>query len=303
MAQNKREVSSVKLDTWLNGEPLNSVSIHDRGLQYGDGFFTTILVRNQQVLNWPAHWRRIEKSCEALLIPLLDKTQLQTWVRKALSEYLQANFQTDCVLKIMITRGSGGIGYQMPEPINPNCIFVIKPAPAVNEALFLSHNEPIATMVANQQAGLLSQPGLVGLKSLNRLENVLARTEIANQGFAEAIMLNSLENVVCGTQSNLFIIQGENIATPRLDVSGVEGTTRYQLLFLLETLGYAVQEADLKLEDVLQADELFFSNAVRGIQAVDQLLDVYFQTLQTQKIHQAWSDWQQQNAISLNQLN
>lgn len=297
------EATAVKLDTWLNGEAVKNLSIHDRGLQYGDGFFTTILVRNQLLLNWQAHWRRIEKSSRALLIPLLEKSLLQTWIRTALSEYFQANSQSDCVLKVIITRGVGGIGYQMPTEIHPNCIFVIKSAPASKQHEFLATNKPIESMVAKHQASLTSQPGLVGLKTLNRLENVLARTEVTQHGVDEGIMLNSLNNAVCGTQSNLFIIKEKSVFTPKLDVSGVEGTTRYQLLFMLETLGYDVQKADLKIEDILQADELFFSNAVRGIQPVKRLLDNPFALQQTQKIHQAWLNWQQQNATPLKQLN
>ncbi|WP_158660969.1 aminodeoxychorismate lyase [Thiomicrorhabdus sp. Milos-T2] len=292
----------IKLDTWVNGESVKSLSIHDRGLQYGDGFFTTILVRNQQLLNWPAHWRRIEKSSQALFLPTLDKSLLQSWIRSALSEYFQANSQSDCVLKLMVTRGTGGMGYQMPEEIHPNCIFLIKPAPNFIQQEFLATNEPIESMVSINQASSSSQPGLVGLKSLNRLENVLARTEVTQHGFDEGIMLNCLNNAVCGTQSNLFIIKAKSVFTPKLDVSGVEGTTRYQLLFLLETLGYDVQQVDLKIEDILQADELFFSNAVRGIQPVKRLLESQFELQQTQKIHQAWLNWQQQNATPIAQL-
>jgi len=287
---------SSPVDTWVNGEPQSTTSIHDRGLQYGDGFFTTLLINNQQILNWTAHWRRVENSCSALNFPVPDSGQLKGWIAKALLSYLNEKQEQNCVLKLLFTRGVGGIGYQAPSETKLNCLFIIKQNPIKN---IETANQP---MEAGLSSHLASITGLAGIKSLNRLENVMARTEIVTNGFAEGIMLNHQQQIACGTQSNVFIIQNKRVITPKLDLSGVEGTTRYQLMSLLPDLGYQVEEAELTLEKLLQADELFFSNAVRGIQPVNKFLNSEFCCEQTKSIHQAWLNWQLKNAINIQEF-
>ena len=287
---------SLPVDTWVNGEPQSTTTIHDRGLQYGDGFFTTILINNKQILNWSAHWRRIKNSCSVLNLPAPDSEQLKAWIAKALLSYLNEKQEQSCVLKILFTRGVGGIGYQMPSETKQTCLFVIKPSPITK---IETENKPMEAGLSNQLASI---SGLAGVKSLSRLENVLARTEIVTSGFSEGIMCNYNKQVVCGTQSNVFIIKDKRVITPKLDLSGVEGTTRYQLMSFLPDLGYEVEEAELTLEQLYQDDELFFSNAVRGIQPVNKFLNTKFCCGQTKSIHQAWLNWQLKNAINIQEF-
>ena len=287
---------SLPVDTWVNGEPQSTTTIHDRGLHYGDGFFTTILINNKQILNWSAHWRRIENSCSVLNFPVPDSSQLKGWIAKALLSYLNEKQEKNCVLKILFTRGVGGIGYQAPSETKLNCLFIIKPSPITN---IETANQPMEVGLCNHLASI---SGLAGIKTLNRLENVMARTEIVTSGFTEGIMINHNQQIACGTQSNVFIIQDKRVITPKLDLSGVEGTTRYQLMSLLPDLGYQVEEAELTLEQLHQADELFFSNAVRGIQPVNKFLNSEFCCEQTKSIHQAWLNWQIKNAINIQEF-
>jgi 4-amino-4-deoxychorismate lyase len=289
---------TLPVDAWLNGQPQSRLSIHDRGLQYGDGFFTTISVFNQQVFNWPAHWRRIELSCSALNLPLPNQVELKTWLAKAITAYLTQNKAQHCVLKITLTRGLGGVGYQMPGTTTMNCLFLMKPSPFTSEYKHI--NASIEATLCQTKASITD---FAGLKTLNRLENVIARTEIANQGYAEGIMLNHKQQVICGTQSNLFMIKGKTAYTPKLELSGVEGTTRYQLMKLFPSLGYQIEETELSMNEIHQADELFFCNAVRSIQPVSKLLNSDFDCKQTHTIQQAWSQWQLANAIPIEEFN
>lgn len=284
------------IDTWVNGEPQSTTSLHDRGLQYGDGFFTTLLITQKKILNWPAHWRRIEHSCKALNFPVPDSEQLKSWIAQALLSYLNEKQERNCVLKILFTRGEGGIGYQAPSKVKLNCLFVMKPSPIVSIEI---ENQPMEAGLCNHLASI---SGLAGIKSLNRLENVLARSEIVTNGFSEGIMINHNKQIACGTQSNVFIIKDKRVITPKLDLSGVEGTTRYQLMSLLPDLGFQVEEAELTLEQLHQADEVFFTNAVRGIQPVNKFLNTTFCCEQTKLIHQAWLSWQLKNAINIQEF-
>lgn len=289
---------------WLNGEKQRFVGIDDRGLLYGDGFFTTILVLDQKVMNWSAHVWRIQQACDKLALPKADLVLISQWLATALQSYFSENNQQSCIAKILMTRGHGGVGYQMPHIIQPNILIYLKPVDIATDNQKLTMNTPVDVGLCTHLASISS---LAGIKHLNRLENVMARTEIADAGFAEGIMLNMNQQVISGTQSNIFMVKDSVFYTPELNNSGVEGTTRYQLLNIIQSLGWSVKQQLLTLDDINSADELFFCNAVRGIQPVatfrqqESSLKEFAQNW-TQKIHQAWSDYQFNNALSLKDL-
>mgnify|MGYP000229921302 CR=1 FL=1 len=101
---------------WVNGIEQSQLTLQDRAIQYGDGFFTTILVVDKSVLNWQAHCQRIYSSCETLGFPQTNIEQLSDWLKHALQTFFAKNSAKDGVLKIVITRGLGGVGYQMLTP-------------------------------------------------------------------------------------------------------------------------------------------------------------------------------------------
>jgi len=287
------------LGYWVNGIEQSQITLQDRAIQYGDGFFTTILVVDKSVLNWQAHCQRIYNSCETLGFPQTNFQQLSDWLENALQTFFEKNSVRDCVLKIVITRGLGGMGYQMPQQITPNVLFYIKSSPVQIQQNQLTAIEPMTIGLCNILASIGS---LAGVKSLNRLENVMARTEIAKKGYAEGLMLNANNEVVCGTQSNLFMIKANSIFTPKIQQSGVAGTTRFQMNKLVQILGFELKEQSLTLADIEQADELFFTNAVRGVQPVKVYLDIEYSIEKTKQIHQAWSNWQIDNAVTVTNL-
>jgi 4-amino-4-deoxychorismate lyase len=109
-----------------------------------------------------------------------------------------------------------------------------------------------------------SNPSLAGLKTLNRLESVLARAEWSDPRIAEGLMLDGDENVVCGTMSNLFIKRGTRLITPLLDRCGVAGVMRHWILQTAPRLGLKPVERRVRIADVMRAEEVFMSNAVIG---------------------------------------
>ncbi|GKT11196.1 MAG: 4-amino-4-deoxychorismate lyase [Thiomicrorhabdus sp.] len=293
--------------SWINGEPLESISAFDRGLHYGDGFFTTVLVMSGVLCNWSAHWRRLSLSARRLQFALMDEQQLLQQISQALSsDRVQTVIGSVLVLKIMMTRGQAGRGYQIPKQAEMITLLQLSNAPAEVKPFFEQGGggefkaEALSISLCLTQASI--QPQLAGLKHLSRLESVLARSEVINKGEQEGLMLNALQNVISGTQSNLFIIKNKQLITPKLDLSGVEGTTRYQLSIMAEELGYQWLVEDIKLEHLQQADELFLTNAIRGIMPVQQLESKQYSVIQTQKIHQAWLVWQQNNVLKLEHI-
>ena len=298
--------SVTETKTWINGSLSDAVSVSDRGLQYGDGFFTSILMVDGALCNWSAHWRRISLSLSRLQFPALDEALLLQQISSALLAESDELVKGSKVLKVLITRGSAGRGYQIPAEMDANIIFQLSNSPVQFSSIFKSELEPdlepeaLNISLCQTQASIQVQ--LAGIKHLNRLENVLARTEVVNRGQQEGLMLNAFQHVISGTQSNLFMIQGDQLITPKLGQSGVEGTTRYQLSLMAASLGFVWDEADITLSELQQADELFLANAVRGIMPIAQLEGQPFSTEKTLQIHQAWTEWQQQNTLSLKSI-
>lgn len=300
--------AAQSITTIINGSLIDSLSSQDRGLQYGDGFFTTLLVTGEQLLNWSGHWRRIENSARRLQFPPQNQHALFEQIKQAVAVFnvTKSRVETNKVVKLILTRGKGGRGYQMPDAPNISVILQVSLAPigieemtceAGSSVRWFAFPKPIELAVCETLCGI--QPQLAGLKHLNRLENVLARTEITTKNKQEGVMLNAYQQVIGGTQSNLFLLKGRYLTTPQLTDSGVEGTTRHQLSLLAETLGLRWQESIVTLDDLLHADEIFMANAVRGIMPVGQFGQQFYPSVQTFTLHQAWSNWQAANAVSL----
>lgn len=277
---------------WLNGVLCDHSLMYDRGLAYGDGFFTTILCYNRQPLNWPGHFQRIQHSLQRLKLGDIKTSELINELQAALSQSAWDGFS---ILKLIVTRGSGGRGYAPPKPPKLQRLIYVMPAPfqAENTASLAEIN----AIVCQTSASI--NPSLAGLKHLNRLENVLARDEVLEQKCDEGLMLNGLGHLVGGAQSNVVLIQqgsdGRRQAlTPELDLSGVQGTCLSALKNL--SLGLSWREQKITVSDLHGAESLFVCNAVRGVQAVKQLIisdqvKIDYAVEPVQTIHQAWWLW------------
>lgn len=243
----------------INGERKNTLDATDRGIHYGDGLFETIEVIQQKPIFLKQHLARLKTGCQILKIPYPDAALL-------LDEFKQVS--TGCeqgVIKLMLTRGSGGRGYRQPELITPTRIIALYPFPDYPE-----HNKTqgIQARFCSTRLGL--NPLLAGLKHNNRLEQVLARAEWQDE-FQEGLMLNLDGYVIEGTMSNLFVIKEQIVYTPEIKVSGIKGVMRQIIINIAEHNNIPLQEALLSKDFVLQADELFVSNSVIGIWPIRSL--------------------------------
>jgi len=257
----------------INGHTTEQLSILDRGFQYGDGLFETLLVRDAEPRRWTRHMTRLAAGCKKLRITLPDPAVL-------LSEAVRlCHGEAHAVLKIMITRGVGERGYAPPANAGVTRVLSLSAAPVFPPA---HARDGVAVRVCDTRLGC--NPGLAGIKHLNRLEQVLARGEWTDAQIAEGLMLeannNNNNNVIEGTMSNLFCVQvgedGPVLKTPRLDRCGVKGITRECVLELAATAGIAAQETTLELDDLYAAQELFLCNTLMGIWPVRQLEGQHF---------------------------
>ncbi|MBK5528223.1 aminodeoxychorismate lyase [Pseudomonas sp. TH06] len=241
------------MDSWVDGQPADALSLKDRGLAYGDGLFETLAVRGGQPVLLDRHLTRLADGCSRLAIP----TDIAL-VRHELQSYAAA--MGEGVLKLILTRGDGLRGYA--------------PNPAAQARRILQGNPPAGYPAVHAEQGIRLfpcstrmsiQPLLAGLKHLNRLEQVLARAEWQDSEHAEGLMLDQAGRVIEGVFSNLFLVRDGVLITPDLQRCGVAGVMRAEILFQAESLAIPTQIADISLDQLQWADELFVCNSVYGV--------------------------------------
>lgn len=258
----------------INGLTDTSISANDRGLHYGDGVFETVRRHRGHLPFLQRHLARLTASCERLAIPL-DLTLLQQELSALLSQA-----PPDAIIKIVITRGSGGRGYRPPrESAETLRLLQVHPLPAA-----LRVDPPRETQhgvrVRLCHHTLSTNPATAGLKHLNRLDQVLASNEIAgysdsdlDQGFDEGLMMTADGDVVEGIRSNLFIVREGEVLTPDLVRAGVAGIVRGFLLERLPAEGLKVTECRPGMNELTAAEEVFLCNSVFGVWPVIKLVE------------------------------
>ncbi len=249
----------------VNGEYQDYIPISDRGFQYGDGLFETIEILEGKPVFLNQHLKRLTNGCQRLQIPPPDLSLL-TFEIKQLCDSVQA-----AVLKIIISRGSGGRGYIFPVNIQPSRVLSLHPFPEYP----IAYSETgIKARICQTRLGL--NPALAGLKHLNRLEQVLARSEWKNNDLQEGIMLDAHGQVIEGTMSNLFFIKDSIIYTSPITLCGVAGITRDVIMQVINEHALILVERFYFEPELLQADEIFVCNSIIGIWPVKELNDKQF---------------------------
>jgi len=240
---------------WVNGVAGSAVSALDRGLHYGDGLFETMAVIDRTPLLWARHMGRMLAGCNRLGIPIPDRAVLTEELDRAL-----ALADPRAIVKIIVTRGSGGRGYRDPDPIEPLRIITLNPWPDHPRTYWRDgvHVRICATRLARQ-------PVLAGIKHLNRLEQVLARNEWQNDDAVEGLMCDDQGRLIEGTMSNVFLRVRGRIITPDLEGCGVAGTLRGELIDQADQCGCSITQSTVTLEDLMTAEEVLICNSVFGI--------------------------------------
>jgi 4-amino-4-deoxychorismate lyase len=238
----------------LNGETATAIDALDRGLHYGDGLFETIAILEGMPLLWERHMARLRDGCARLRLPMPDGDLLRAEVLRVTAG------ATKSTAKILVTRGAGGRGYRPPAAVRPTRLVLGYPWPDYPE----EHRRTGVT-VRLCHTRLARNPALAGLKHLNRMEQVLARAEWSDEEVAEGLMQDTDGNLIEGTMSNLFLVQGGALFTPALDQSGVAGVMRAQILETAAALGVSCRVTTIPLAEAKSAEALFLSNSLFGI--------------------------------------
>jgi 4-amino-4-deoxychorismate lyase len=242
------------LATWIDGERGHAIPAGDRGLQYGDGLFETILLRGRRPRFLALHLERLLHGCARLHIGASFEHALRAEIDAAadLAPPL-------AILKLIVTRGDGlrrgyaPDGGEMPRRIVS--LFDCEALAGMAEGVDLG----VSTVFA------ADQPALAGLKHLNRLENILAAREARMAGLFESLMLGQDGRIVSGAMSNFFMVSGNTVLTPPVDRAGVAGVMRAVVLRECASLGLDPEQRRLEPADLRQAEEAFITNARIGV--------------------------------------
>jgi len=240
----------------VNGVEGAGVAADDRGLQYGDGLFESMAAVDGGIRHFDLHMARLLGSCVRLEMPMPSIEQVAEDCRRVL-EGLGA-----ATVKLIVTRGPGPRGYAPPD--DPTITRIVTAASSHSHEQ--RSTRPIVVQVCRTRLALNEQ--FAGMKHLNRLEQVMASAELREPGTDEGLMLSMDGRLVCATSANVFIARDGRLLTPAIRDCGVAGVMRQVVLRAAVTLGMPVEIADLDLDDLARADEVFLTNAIRGIRPV-----------------------------------
>lgn len=245
------------LECLIDGEVSAHIPVTDRGLHYGDGVFETIAVIQGIPRFWQLHMDRLAIGCEALGLQQVAQNILLRDVQTASAG------QPNCVIKIIITRVSGGRGYRPAIDAESRRVVCAYPYPQdIEEGQQLGVRARICDL------RLALQPALAGIKHLNRLEQVMARAEWNNDAIGEGILLDTEDHVIGATAGNIFLVSGERFLTPRMDRCGVRGVMRSAVLLTFKS---RCEQRRIMLDMLPEADEVFICNAIRGVIPVTRI--------------------------------
>jgi len=265
----------------VNGQADATISVADRGLAFGDGVVETLLFRKGTV---PFLIRHLERLCLGL-----NRLRIECSRDTVERQLEQLNMLTrehtlpDGTVKIIVTRGQGR-GYA-PQQQSPTIITSLYPAPSPNNLA----REGVTITACRQR--LTYQPALLGIKHLNRLDNVLAAQEINDRNYVEGLMVDDQGNVAEAVSRNLFIVKNDSLLTPDLSRGGIAGVARAVIMEeLANTVGVKCKASVISLSEVMAADEVFLCNSITGVWPVVAIDNTPFTIGPlTQQIQQAWT--------------
>ncbi len=254
------------MKVWLNGNLYNSTEAHidiqDRGFLLGDGIFETMCAIDGRLVDDRHHFNRLRRGTEFLGIPI-SHSNLD--FENACTDILRANnleFKRASV-RLTVTRGPGARGLLPSEDLKPTILITSVAALEPPSEM----NVIIAGIRRNEHSPLTQ------FKTLNYLENILARREAAAKGVDEAVMLNTEGNVACASAANVWLVEGRQLITPPVRDGALPGIVRQRLTELAPQEGFDIVEETVKPARLERANELLLSNSLIGICPIQLIND------------------------------
>ena len=250
--------STIYIDGQFLPESEAKVSVFDHGLLYGDGVFEGIRFYNGRVFRLEEHHDRLWDSARSIC---LDIPMSKEEMTEALLETIRQNGLRDGYIRQIVTRGVGNLGLNPVQCKRPSVIIIAATIALYPEEVY-RNGLTIVTCATRRAGAAVLNPAV---KSLNYLNNVMARIEANLAGADEALMLNDAGNVAECTADNVFIIKKGQIFTPPISAGALRGITRAVVFEIAAELGIKITEADITRHDVFVADECFLTGTAAEV--------------------------------------
>ncbi len=234
------------------------ISVFDHGLLYGDGVFEGIRAYSGRVFRLEAHVERLYESARAIW---LEIPMTRDDLARAVVDTVRANNLRDAYIRLVVTRGAGSLGLDPRKTTDPQVIVIADSIQLYPPELY-DHGLKIVTAgtIRNHPAALNPR-----VKSLNYLNNILAKIEGTNAGCLEALMLNHKGHVAECTGDNIFVVKKNELHTPSIDSGILDGITRQAVIELAQDSGVPVIERTMDRHDVYTADECFLTGTAAEV--------------------------------------
>ncbi len=261
-SRSRRTTGVKEAKIYINGkfysEANAKVSVFDHGLLYGDGIFEGIRFYNGRVFRLEEHLGRLWDSARSICLEIPMTREEMT---EAVLETIRHNHLHDGYIRLLVTRGIGNLGLNPEQCKNPSVIIIVAKI-ALYHQDFYQKGLSIVTCATRRSNPASLNPAV---KSLNYLNNVMARIEANLAGADEALMLNDAGNVAECTADNVFIIKHDQIFTPPITAGALRGITRSIVFDIAAELGLSIVEADFTRHDIFVADECFLTGTAAEI--------------------------------------
>jgi branched-chain amino acid aminotransferase len=253
---------------WINGKLFDKadakISVYDHGLLYGDGVFEGIRVYSGKVFRIKEHVERLYDSARSIALEIpLSRAQMA----EAIESTVRANDKKEGYIRLVVTRGAGSLGLDPRKTSDPQIIIIVDDIVMYPPEMYENGMEIVTS------ATIRSHPNSTNprIKSLNYLNNIMAKVEGIRAGCHEALMLNHKGEVAECTGDNFFLVKHGILKTPPLDAGILEGVTRDAVMELANAAGIPVQEPTLTRHDVYTADECFLTGTAAEVISVTKV--------------------------------
>lgn len=240
-----------------------SISYEDRGFLYGDGIYETLRSYNGKPFKLPDHLERMRQSANQLKISFnYTNLEISEWINKL----IEMNRSQDAYIRITLSRGKGGSRLLMDDNLESTILIQVKPFTPYEKRLY---TEGMSLVISNCRRST-SNP-VYCHKSTNLLTSILLKEEAKRRSAHEAIIMNTDEHVAECIVSNIFLVNNGSIATPLLDTNILPGITRKTVLEICRDRCIPAEEKYIKVEALLNADEVFITNSLMEIMPVSKV--------------------------------
>ncbi|MBO7726490.1 MAG: branched-chain-amino-acid transaminase [Thermoguttaceae bacterium] len=256
--------SKIWLDKGLVNEEDAKVSVFDHALLYGDGVFEGMRSYSKKVFRLKEHLDRLWESAHSLCIEIpMTKEEMAD----AVYETLKANDIVDGYIRLVVTRGNGTLGLDAHLCTNPQVIIIARGLSLYSEELYQNGMKLVTASTIRMPSFSMS----TRVKSLNYLNNILAKMEAYRAGCEEVLLLNHRGNVAECSGDNIFIVRKGVLLTPPLDACILEGITRNAVLEVAAELGIEAKQQNFTRHDVYVAEECFLTGSAAEVIPVTEL--------------------------------